>query len=213
MYQSKLLTQEAVYDMTWFWDEVAKFNAIANPNGVYIDNQLPIIKSELKEILDSTSEIEFLDGVIDSLVTLCPLVEREVFKVEYGVDDFRIVVPIHELESDINYFISSYKKGIYLESLVYKLTDVLLVEPMNFRTDNYIYNCQQVLDSNMSKFIPVELYRERYFAQVVESYPQHTVSKEIREYQGQEYVVFFNENGKILKGHSYYFDPQLIIEY
>ena len=107
MYKSKLLKYPE-YDLTWFWDAVMKFNGIANPEGVTEEKQLPIIKSELQEILDSKNETEFMDGIIDGLVTLAPLVERRAFNVYYygnHTTTFDRGYSYHDLEGELGEYI------------------------------------------------------------------------------------------------------------
>lgn len=210
MYKSKLLKYPD-YDLTWFWDAVMKFNGIANPDGVTEGKQLPIIKSELQEILDSKSETEFMDGIIDGLVTLAPLVERRAFNVYYYGNyntTFDRGYGYNDLEDKLSEYITEQEFGGFDHHImVHALLSVLVCDECHYEN-----NCESILASNMSKFIPIDLYHESHYAEVVAAYPQHTVTKVIREYEGEEFVVFFNENGKILKGHSYYFDPVLVCE-
>lgn len=210
MYKSKLLKYPD-YELTWFWDAVMKFNGIANPEGVVKEKQLPIIKSELQEILNSKNETDFMDGIIDGLVTLSPLVAREKFiyyydnEYEHGYKYLDLKQELEEYINEDEHWDSEY--GSDHSIMVHALLSVLVCDECHYEN-----NCESVLESNMSKFIPIDLYHESHYAEVVQAYPQHTVTKEIREYEGEEFVVFFNENGKVLKGHSYYFDPVLICE-
>lgn len=207
MYKSKLLRYPD-YDLTWFWEEVDRFNAIANPQGVDEVKQIAIIKSELQEILDSNNEEEFMDGVIDALFTLAPLVEEDTFKIYYYNNTEVKRHNYGDLERDIkDYIREKFLQPFDHESMVDNLLDILICDGVYYEE-----NCEKVLESNMSKFIPINQYLEKHYEEVVKAYPKHTVSKEIREYEGEKFVVFFNENGKVLKGHSYYFDPVLICE-
>lgn len=209
MYKSKLL-RYADYDLTWFHESVAKFNGIANQEGVEESKQIPIIKSELQEILDSKNEIEFMDGIIDGLVTLAPLVNEKEF-LYYWDSCYDQGYKHTELEEEINTYLDTklHNYEFYSDhaAMVHTLLSILVCDESHYED-----NCISVLESNLSKFIPIDKYHESYFAEVVNKYPQHTVTKEIREYEGEEFVVFFNENGKVLKGHSYYFDPVLVCE-
>lgn len=212
MYKSKLLRHED-YNLTWFWQGVRKFNAIANPNGVDENKQIPIIKSELQEILDSKNETAFMDGIIDGLVTLAPLVPEKDF-LYYWDSCFDQGYNTLDLEEELTTYIDTKPEDFHNyefysdhAAMVHTLLSVLVCDECHYEN-----NCESVLASNMSKFIPIDLYHESHYAEVVAAYPQHTVTKIIREYEGEEFVVFFNENGKILKGHSYYFDPVLVCE-
>lgn len=210
MYKSKLLRYPD-YDLSWFHESVMKFNGIANPDGVKKEKQIPIIKSELQEILDSKNETKFMDGIIDGLVTLAPLVKEEKFlyyydsELEHGYKYLELEQELKEYINAEEHWESEY--GSDHNIMVYTLLSILVCDE-----SHYEHNCESVLESNMSKFIPIEQYHESHYAEVVKAYPQHTVTKEIREYEGEEFVVFFNENGKVLKGHSFYFDPVLICE-
>jgi len=212
MYKSKLL-RHADYDLTWFHREVRKFNAIANPSGVEESKQIPIIKSELQEILNSKDETEFMDGIIDGLVTLSPLVPKTEF-LYYWNTCFNQGHNSLELERELNDFINTKPEDFHnndfysdYSTMVHTLLTILVCDETHYEA-----NCESVLESNLSKFIPLEEYRESYYAEVVEHYPQHTVSKEVRSFEGEDFVVFFNENGKVLKGHSYFKEPNLICE-
>ena len=212
MYKSKLL-RHADYNLTWFWQEVRKFNAIANPNGVDENKQIPIIKSELQEILDSKNEIKFMDGIIDGLVTLAPLVPEKEF-LYYWDSCFDQGYNALELEEELNTYIDTKPEDFHnydfysdYSAMVHTLLTVLVCDETHYES-----NCESVLESNLSKFIPLEEYTESYYAEVVQAYPQHTVSKEVRSFEGEDFVVFFNENGKVLKGHSYFKEPNLICE-
>lgn len=212
MYKSKLL-RYADYDLRWFHKSVAKFNGIANPEGVEESRQIPIIKSELQEILDSKNETEFMDGIIDGLVTLAPLVNEKEF-LYYWDNCYDQGYKYTELEEELNTYLDTKPEDFHNyefysdhAAMVHALLSILVCDESHYED-----NCISVLESNMSKFIPLVHYHESYYAEVVQAYPQHTVTKEIREYEGEEFVVFFNENGKVLKGHSYYFDPVLICE-
>lgn len=210
MYKSKLLHYPE-YDLRWFWDEVAKFNGIANPDGVNKENQIAIIKSELQEILDSTNETKFMDGIIDGLVTLAPLVNRGEFLIYYDEDlpAFSTGFNYHYLESGLE----RYLRDLYLnefdhESMVEDLLQVLICDETH-----YEQNVQSVVDSNLSKFIPIEEYNDNYLEEVKKSYPDVDVIVESRYCDDEEFKVFFNKNtGKILKGHSYFKEPELICE-
>lgn len=212
MYKSKLL-HHPDYDLSWFFQSVGKFNSIANPKGVDEDTQVPIIKSELQEILDSKNETEFMDGIIDGLVTLAPLVDEKDF-IYYWANCYEQGYKYTELEEELNTYINtdtgdfhSYEFYADHAAMVHTLLSILVCDECHYET-----NCDSVLESNLSKFIPINEYHESHYAEVVSKYPSHVVTKEIREYEGEEFVVFFNENGKVLKGHSYYFDPVLICE-
>lgn len=212
MYKSKLL-RHPEYNVTWFWDSVAKFNGIANPDGVLPEKQIPIIKSELKELLDSKNANDFMDGVIDGLVTLAPLVPRQEF--EYYWDScYEQGYNYHDLAQELKTYIDTKPEDFHNydfysdhSTMVHTLLTVLVSDETHYEE-----NCESVLESNLSKFIPLEEYRESYFVEVVHKYPQHTVTKEIRSYEGEDFVVFFNENGKVLKGHSYFKEPDLITD-
>jgi len=212
MYKSKLL-RHADYDLTWFYKSVAKFNGIANPDGVLPEKQIPIIKSELQELLDSTNANDFMDGVIDGLVTLAPLVPEKEF-LYYWDSCYDQGYNALDLEAEIKTYINTddgdfNDHDFYSDhsAMVHTLLTVLVSDETHYEE-----NCESVLESNLSKFIPLEEYRESYYAEVVHKYPQHTVTKEVRSYEGEDFVVFFNENGKVLKGHSYFKEPNLITD-
>lgn len=210
MYKSKLL-RHPDYDITWFHKSVDKFNGIANPEGVVPEKQIPIIKSELQEILDSNNENDFMDGIIDALVTLAPLVPEKEF-LYYWDSCYDQGYNALDLEEEIKTYINTKPEDFHTydfysdhSAMVHTLLTVLVCDEIYYEK-----NCESVLESNLSKFIPLEEYRESHYAEVVSAYPQHTVSKETRSYEGEDFVVFFNENGKVLKGHSYFKEPQLI---
>lgn len=212
MYKSKLL-RHPDYNLQWFYDSVAKFNGIANPEGVLPEKQIPIIKSELQEILDSKNENDFMDGIIDGLVTLAPLVPEKEF-LYYWDSCYEHGYNALDLEEELKTYIKTPTEYFNVHNyysdhavMVHTLLTVLVSDETHYEE-----NCESVLESNLSKFIPLEEYRESYFVEVVHKYPQHTVIKEIRSYEGEDFVVFFNENGKVLKGHSYFKEPVLITD-
>lgn len=204
MYNSRLF-KKVDYNLVWFWEGVRKFNTIANPCGVNPYNQIPIIKSELQEILDSKDETSFMDGIIDGLVTLAPLVDDHTFKVYFN--------PLLEKGVEYDYLKNQIEE--YLENEVpeasdhTKMADTLLAVLVSDET-HFEQNVESVLESNLSKYIPVKEYKDSYHEEVVNKYPQHEVHSQSRFYQGEEFIVFFNENGKVLKGHSYFKEPELI---
>lgn len=210
MYKSKLLAQP-MYDLRWFWDGVDQFNGIANPNGVDFKKQLKIAQSEVQEILDSTNETKFMDGVIDALVTLAPFCDRNDFIINDVEDYPERGIYYYDLKDLLEEFVKLTEEEPCVEIdaswLVYKLKYVLVCD-----LQNYEDNVQSVLDSNLSKFIPSALWDQKYFEEVQAAYPDVHVVVEERVYKGNKFMVFFNaETGKVLKGHSYYFDPVLAV--
>lgn len=208
MYKSKLLNYPD-HDLKWFHDEVTKFNAIGNPDGVDLVKQLPIAISELQEILDSTNEKDFMDGIIDGLVTLAPFVKREDFEV-YVDDRYEEKLQYTYLKEHIKDFIFDTEIDfdyveVFASSLVQQLLCVLVSDLMNYER-----NVESICESNLSKFIPKNVYKVEYLDEVKAKYPNDEVNVVEREYQNQIYMVFLNaKTGKILKGHSYFKEPVL----
>ena len=193
MYNSSLF-QSPKYDLRWFYDDVIKFNAIANPDGVNEINQELLIREEVQEILDSTTAQEFVDGIIDSLVVIAPLKDR---------DDYMLW---HELvDTDFDVFKTACEVVVDKPSMNFLILDDLI--SFIFK-GQYFKECESVLESNLSKFIPVNLYEDKYLDEVKAKYPDVEVNLVKRSYNDEEYYVFLNsKTGKVLKGHSYFKEP------
>lgn len=195
MFNSSLFKKPKV-DLAWFWREVKKFNAIANPDGVNPQNQVKLIKEEVKEILESTTEKEFVDGVIDTLVVIAPFREESdyVLAEECLVDYW-----------SLKQFCKNVLESEEVDSSCWYILDELLTL---IHRGGYIKECESVLESNMSKFIPVEDYKDTYLEEVRAKYPDADVNLVKRSYKGRDYYVFLNsKTGKVLKGHSYFKEP------
>lgn len=203
MFKSDLLILPQ-HDARWFYDSVAIFNGIGNPNGVDYDKQLPIILSEMEELADSTTNNEFIDGIIDVLVTVAPLVPRDTFLLypnEINKEALHYDVFERDTKTFADYVINNPEQSVDWSTIVKVFLTVIT------RLDNYEDYMEMVCDSNLSKFIPVGRYKEDHFEEVKHKYPDVNVVIEQRRYNGQEYKVFLNgDTGKILKGHSYFKD-------
>lgn len=199
MFNSSLF-QSPKYDLRWFYDDVIKFNAIANPEGVNEDNQKLLIKEEVQEILDSNTNQEFVDGIIDSLVVIAPLKDRADYLLWNDLTD-----------TDFDVFKFSCERVVDDPELNFLILDDLI--SLIFK-GQYFKECESVLESNLSKFIPVNEYKDSYLDEVKAKYPDVEVNLVKRSYNGEEYYVFLNsKTGKVLKGHSYFKEPVINLQY
>ena len=197
--------KEKSFDLRNAWDQVHKFNAIANPDGIKQENQHPLIVEEFKELDTAPNKLEVLDALCDTLVTTLPMVLRE-----------NCIFP-HEGEAPVDFITAS-------QRLSEKSYDSFLfhVQGMCQRfTGDVLGAFNEVMRSNMTKFLELdktdpetEYYLKEICEDIVESYKDKgkavkgVFCREV-EFEGSAYAVFINsETGKVLKP-PFFEEPEL----
>lgn len=201
-----------------FYNSVNDWNTVAGnsfKNDSLIINYINLVDEESNETIDglkAKDQVEFVDGVIDSLVVGSYLFALKKKSTSYElISNEKLNLNISELVSEIYKLKERYRNSDgdlsidFIDDVDYFL---VLVENLYIILSEFVDvegAFEEVLRSNWSKFVPYHEVDTNYEVEYITSQGRYSgvTSNLSTTSTGKEYAVFRDENGKILKPSAF----------